>query len=221
MDASTRRSFPPRALALALISCAVLASGLVFVSTVAAATSGSEPSGSAEGPLTGCTSVETCRGAPSPQPEFNPPPSETPSSGGPSSPPPPAPPATPTTGGLALAANRVSVRGPVALVSLNCLGTQSCRGKLTLTPKNSLKPKHAKRNKPHAVTIGTVSVSIPGDEAKTVKIDLDAAGRALLKAGHGHLSASLAILELAPSPKNTQIKTVHLVQQKARAKTEK
>jgi hypothetical protein len=35
---------------------------------------------------------------------------------------------------------------------------------------------------------------------KTVKIELDAAGRALLSADHGRLGASLAILEPAPSP---------------------
>jgi hypothetical protein len=180
-----------------------------------AATSGSESSGSTgstEGPLTGCTSVETCRGPPSPQPEFNPPPSETPGSGGPSSPAAPAPPAT---GGLALAADNLSVRGAVALVNLNCLGSESCHGKLTLTAKSSVKAKGAEGKKARAVTIGTMSFSIAGDETKTLKITIDAAGTALLKVHHGRLSASLAVLESSPGPSQTHIDSVHLIQQKA------
>jgi hypothetical protein len=53
----------------------------------------------------------------------------------------------------------------------------------------------------------------------TVKVTLDAFGRALLGADHGRLRASLALLELAPSPENTQTKIVHLVQQKAHGRT--
>lgn len=73
----------------------------------------------------------------------------------------------------------------------------------------------------HLGPIGAASLSVPGDETKTVKIDIDAAGRALLSTDHGRCSASLEILELAPNPENTQTKTVHLVQRKAHGKTGK
>jgi hypothetical protein len=63
------------------------------------------------------------------------------------------------------------------------------------------------------VRIGTADLSISGDQAKTIKVNLNAAGRALLSADHGRTGASLAILELAPSPENIQTKTVHLVRQ--------
>ena len=62
---------------------------------------------------------------------------------------------------------------------------------------------------------GQSSFSVSGDETKTVKVDIGTVGRTLLKADHGRLSASLAILELAPSPENTQTKTVGLVQQRS------
>jgi hypothetical protein len=45
-----------------------------------------------------------------------------------------------------------------------------------------------------------------------VKIKLDAAGRALLRAYHGRLGV---ILDLAPSPANTETRTVRLVQEEA------
>lgn len=126
----------------------------------------------------------------------------------------------PATGSVSLAATSVTVqRDGTALVKLECLGISSCHGKLTLSAKRSVKGKGGKNAR--KVMIGTVSFSIPGDESKTVKLAIDAAGRALLSTDHGHLSARLAILELAPSPKNTQTKTVQLVQRKAHGKTKK
>jgi hypothetical protein len=103
-----------------------------------------------------------------------------------------------------------------AFVRLNCLGIANCRGKLRLRAKSTIEAKGAKgENKARPVSIGTVSFSISGDETKTVKVKLDAAGRALLKADRGHASASLQILELAPGPGNTQTKAVRLVQREA------
>ncbi len=138
-------------------------------------------------------------------------------------------PSVPATGGVALADTSITVQSNgIALVRLNCLGIASCHGKLTLTvhgtkaqgtgevkdiSKASATGKAKGRKQPHAVTLGTVSFAISGDEAKTVKLKLNATGRALLSSDHGHLSASLAILELAPSPKNTQTKTTHLTEQ--------
>ncbi|HEV3070452.1 MAG TPA: hypothetical protein VGY76_03380 [Solirubrobacteraceae bacterium] len=125
-----------------------------------------------------------------------------------SSPPPPAP------GGVALAAKSITVqRSEVSLVALECLGSASCHGKLTLLAKAPVKTKGTKgrRLRAHSVAIGAASFSITGYEAKTVKVPIDALGRALLKADHGRLRASLAIHELAPSPENTVTEAVLLL----------
>jgi hypothetical protein len=92
--------------------------------------------------------------------------------------------------------------------------TATCAGKLTLTVKS--KGKHAKKAK--AETIGTAAFAIPAGKTGIVTITLTAAGRALLKAGHGKLSASLTIVKSSPSPTSTQYKTVQLVQKAAKAK---
>jgi len=114
------------------------------------------------------------------------------------------------SGGVSLGGTSIAVgRDGAALVKLSCFGIESCRGKLTLT---------AKVKKSHSPSIGTIAFSIAGDETKAVKVNLNPAGRALLKTDHGRCGASLAILELAPGAANTQTKTVHLVQQAAKAK---
>jgi hypothetical protein len=115
-------------------------------------------------------------------------------------------PATTATGSVSLASTAITVqRGRVSQVKLECLGSASCHGKLTLLAKVASNVKHKKRTR--TVTIGTASFSVPGDETKTVKIDLDATGRALLSARRGRLSASLTIIELAPNPDKTQTVT--------------
>jgi hypothetical protein len=128
-------------------------------------------------------------------------------------------PSTPATGGVTLSSPSVMVMGNgTALVKLSCLGIESCHGKLTLTAKGAAKVRDAKGKKASAVSIGTVSYSVAGDETKTVKVELDAAGRALLSADRGRCVASLTILELAPGAVNTQTKGVRLVEQAARAR---
>jgi len=128
---------------------------------------------------------------------------------------------SPGTGSVSLAISSVVVQANgAALVRLECLGSATCRGRLTLTAKIASKTK-GKKKPARTATIGSVGFAIPGDETKSVKVGLDASGRALLTIDHGHLSASLAILELAPSPENTQTKTVQLVKQKAHGKTKK
>jgi hypothetical protein len=153
--------------------------------------------------------LQATAAAPAPQPS---------QSAGPATAPPPPP-----TGHVSLTSTHITFQSSgVALVKLECIGTESCHGKLTLTAKSAIKAKGKKRTTTtRTVTIGTVSFSIPGDETMTVKINLDTTGRALLKADHGRCSASLEILELAPSPENTQVKAVQLVQQKAHGKTGK
>jgi len=128
---------------------------------------------------------------------------------------------TPAIGGLSLDGTSLTVQSNgMALVKLNCLGVESCRGKLTLTAKVATKAKGKKKlasakTTTMTTTIGTVGFSIAGDETKAVKVDLNAPGRMLLKADHGRCDASLAILELAPGAENTQGETARLVQAKA------
>ena len=76
-----------------------------------------------------------------------------------------------------------------------------------------------KRSK--TTTIGTATFSIPLGKTATIKLTLDAAGRALLDMDHGYLNATLTIRESSPSPAQTNTDSVHLVQQKAHGKAKK
>jgi Trypsin len=132
----------------------------------------------------------------------------------------PSPTATaPETGYLSLASTSVKARSSgTAGVELNCFGIDTCRGelKLTATGAISVQGKRKKRHieKLHDVTIATLGFSIEGDETKGVDIELDSTGRALLGADHGHLSASLAIIELAPGSQPAQSEVVSLTEPK-------
>jgi hypothetical protein len=124
----------------------------------------------------------------------------------------------------AAAATRVSLDGGAinvgstheAAVKLSCTGADTCSGKLTLTTRSTIK----KGKKPKAViaTIGTTAFSLPAGRTATVEVKLDAAGRALLGAGHGRLSAILTVLKSSPAPSQTQTENVHLTQQVTKAK---
>ena len=123
----------------------------------------------------------------------------------------------PQTGSMYLVDTSIAVKGKgVALVKVECFGKEACHGKLTLTVKRRARAKAATNAR--VLTIGTATYAIGGDEAKTVRVNLNAMGRGLLSADHGRLSASLKILELAPGPQSTQTKAVRLVQQKAHGK---
>jgi hypothetical protein len=125
-----------------------------------------------------------------------------------------APKAAVVTGEVALASPDIAVQsGGLALAGLDCAGSAGCYGKLTLTAKRTTKAKG--RKKTSTVTIATASVSIAGDETQGVKFKLNSAGRALLGSEHGHLTATLEILELEPGPVKTQTESVELVLQKA------
>jgi hypothetical protein len=125
------------------------------------------------------------------------------------------------TSSVSLADAVITVQGNgVSLVKLDCLGSASCVGQLTLSVKVASKAKGRKMSA-RAVKIGTVSFSITGDEAKTVKVMLTAAGRALLTADHGRLNASLMVLEPSPAPPQRQTEKVQLVQQKPHGKAKK
>lgn len=108
----------------------------------------------------------------------------------------------------------ITARG-VASVKLTCTGTGICRGKLTLTGKR----KATKGTKAKTTTIGTAGFSIPAGATATVKLTLNARGRALLKAGHGRMRDILTILKSSPAPAQTHSERVRLVRQPAHRKT--
>ncbi len=123
---------------------------------------------------------------------------------------------TAAAGSVSLASSVIGVQsGGKASVKLTCAGTTTCAGKLTLTVslKGKGKGKHGKKAKTE--TIGTAAFSIPAGKTGVVAIKLTTAGRTLLKAGHGKLSASLTILKSSPAPASTKRESVTLVQKSA------
>jgi len=125
---------------------------------------------------------------------------------------------TAATGSVLLNGSSITVQsGGEAVVKLACAGTTTCAGKLTLTVKGITK----KGKKAKMETIGTAAFSIPPNETTTIKLMLNAAGKALLGSDHGHLDATLSILKSSPAPSQTHTNSVHLVQQKAHGKAKK
>ncbi len=112
---------------------------------------------------------------------------------------------------VSLLSSRITVQAHArALVRLKALGVGTCRGILTLKVK--LKP--AKRRsllKP----IASVRFSLAAGRVAAVKLALNASGRALLRAGHGHLAASLVVLKSAPAPTQARTAKVRLTRRRA------
>jgi PKD repeat protein len=133
----------------------------------------------------------------------------------------PSPPAV--TGSLSLDGSTLTVQSSgKALLKLTCAGAGTCSGKLTLTAKGTArKGKGGKKAKAETKTIGTATFSVSAGKTIAVELMLNVAGRALLSADHGRVSANMAILELAPSPENTQTTAVHLAQEKAHGEAKK
>jgi hypothetical protein len=120
------------------------------------------------------------------------------------------------TGSASLIGSSVTVPpgGRQALIRIACKGTATCSGKLTVTIK--MTTKKGKRKQGKTVTIGTAGFSVAAGKTATIKLTLNASGRAALSAAHGRLTASLTISKTSPSPSTKQTVTVHLVQQKAK-----
>lgn len=132
--------------------------------------------------------------------------------GGTTTPPPPAP----QTGTVTLSGAAITAQSNGrASVTLTCTGTATCSGTLTLTAKGA---KRGKKKRPKTTTIGTAPFSIPAGKSATVALTLNAAGRALLRADHGRLNATLTILTSSPAPTRTQHVSVHLAQRNTKAR---
>jgi hypothetical protein len=122
------------------------------------------------------------------------------------------------------AAGSVALDGVIAMVEnsrqaavrLTCADVATCTGELTLAANTTVgkgKTRHTKTEH-----IGTARFSIAASGDATMRIALDTTGRALLRAAHGHLSATLTILRIAPLPSRSQTQSVSLEQQKAPGK---
>jgi hypothetical protein len=94
---------------------------------------------------------------------------------------------------LSLVGKRIAVaRGRDALVKVDCAGAESCRAKLTLKVKLAVRVKGKRMLR--TVTLGTSAIlSIGQGKRATTRIELDSAGRKLLRE-HGRLEVELALV---------------------------
>jgi hypothetical protein len=92
------------------------------------------------------------------------------------------------------------------LLKLVGTGTGACSGTLRLRVKLKLPNKRYQTK-----TIGTAAFTISSGKAATILVKLNAAGRRLLKQGHGRLSATLVIVEALPAPVRAHTASVHLI----------
>ncbi len=116
--------------------------------------------------------------------------------------------------GMTLVGGTLTVQGGLAPVQLNCKEAENCSGTLTLLAKQSVRHKGRKATT-RTVKLGVANFSLEAGETATVKLHLNAAGRALLSAAGGHLAATLAIEE---SEVHTWTDGVRLVAPPAKAK---
>ncbi len=84
-----------------------------------------------------------------------------------------------------------------------------CSGRLTLAINTKGRGKRAK-----STPIGTAAFSLTPGKTALVMVKLDRAGRLLLEADHGRLSASLTVLESAPVPSQALSAIVRVVREK-------
>lgn len=112
---------------------------------------------------------------------------------------------------VSLLSGRIAVQAHArALVRLKAVGAGTCRGTLTL----KVKLKSAK-GRSRSKRIAVVSFSLAAGKLATVKLALNASGRALLRAGHGRLSASLVVLKSVPAPAQARTARVRLTRRSA------
>lgn len=97
----------------------------------------------------------------------------------------------------------------LALFKLRGAGSAKCAGKLKLMIRRRVTKKKYKTK-----VIGAASFSLAPGKAVAVKVKLNAAGRALLKAGHGRLNANLLLAKSSPRPAQARTASVRLTQQK-------
>jgi hypothetical protein len=98
-----------------------------------------------------------------------------------------------------------------AAVKLFCRGTVKCAGSLRLTAKT--RPRK-KRHPGKTEIIAISKFAVAPDTTAIIELKLNAAGRSLLKAAHGRLSASLTVMETSPVPSHINKQSVRLTQRR-------
>lgn len=121
------------------------------------------------------------------------------------------------TGSVTLGGATIAVQNSGAEVKLTCTGMGTCGGKLTLAAKGMAK----RGKKAKTEMIGTADFSILGGTTATVRLVLNVAGKTLLSADHGRVTATLSVLKSSPVPSQTHTYGVHLVQRKVHGKAKK
>ncbi|MGP0103482.1 MAG: FG-GAP repeat protein [Solirubrobacteraceae bacterium] len=117
--------------------------------------------------------------------------------------------------GASLISKKIAVQpNHRALFRLLGTGAGKCGGKLRLRVKIKLAHRRFKLK-----TIGTAVFSISAGKRVSVSVKLNAAGRALLKAGHGRLNASLLLVKQSPVPFVSHTASVRLAPQRRKPKT--
>lgn len=113
---------------------------------------------------------------------------------------------------VSLVSHAITVqRNGRAAVKLSCTGTVKCAGSLELTTKM----RSRKRRYPGKTEIIAISkFALAPDTTAMIELKLDAAGRFLLKAAHGRLSASLTMMETSPAPSHIAKQSVRLTQRR-------
>jgi hypothetical protein len=112
---------------------------------------------------------------------------------------------------VSLVSHAITVqRNSRAAVKLSCTGTGKCAGSLKLTTKTW--PRKKRRHPGKTEIIATSKFTVAPNTTATIKLKLNAAGRSLLKAAHGRLSASLTITETSPTPSHMNKQNVRLIQ---------
>jgi hypothetical protein len=91
---------------------------------------------------------------------------------------------------LRLLSTRLAVKRGAAIAKLGCSGGGMCAGKVLLTA--DIDPKAGHRHA-STVRVGELRYSLDANTVKTVKIELNPRGRALLHAARGRITAELAI----------------------------
>jgi Bacterial Ig-like domain (group 3) len=124
---------------------------------------------------------------------------------------------TPPSEEISLASTDLGVRSTgVALVEMHCTGALvACSGTLTLAVRESPHGKGAHKSA-STVTIGTATFTIASGVTTAVRLRLTAAGRALLHADHGHLSAVLTVAGSGAGAPPPRVESVHLTLQRSK-----
>jgi hypothetical protein len=108
----------------------------------------------------------------------------------------------------ALVSRSIGVTHSRAVVRLVWRGVGSCTGKLRLKVK--VKRRAGKKLGTVTRTIAAGGFTIEAGRARTVKLKLNAFGRALLKAGHGRLRASLLVVSVSAGTSQAKTSNVRL-----------